>query len=93
MSDTLYVDWSYENNGNASANNYKTALYVDGVLKATWTRTAALEPGYYSYYEDFSLGSLNYGSHTIRLVVDYEDGVDESDEHDNEYEKMIFVDS
>ena len=90
--DTLYIDFAVCNNGTATtAETYYDRLYVDGALKQTFSTSSPFEPGYYSYIDDYPIGTLFAGTHTIKLVVDYDDRISESDETDNEYTKTITV--
>src|SRR5262249_54512646 len=43
------------------------------------------------YAENFSIGSLSAGSHTLRIVADSTGQIPESNEGDNEYTKTIAV--
>jgi subtilisin family serine protease/subtilase family serine protease len=89
--DTIYIDWAVENNGTAVLSSaFSTTLYLDGVEKETWT-TSSLEPEYYVYIEDYSLGSLAAGTHQITIVADSGNTVVETDENDNSYTKTITV--
>ena len=88
--DTLYVNWAVINNGNAAAVGYYTSLYVDGVFKNYWY-TTSLSAGYYNYINDYSIGSLSPGSHTITITADSGLSVAESNESNNSYTKTIYV--
>jgi hypothetical protein len=92
-SDTLYVDWAIVNNGTGTrpAVNKSASLYVDGVLKQSWSSSSPLDPNNYGYYEDYSIGSLSAGSHTIRIQADPDNEVPETNETDNDYTKTINV--
>jgi len=88
--DTLYVDWAAINNGTvATGVTFYSQLYVDGVLKNSWYVDPPLDPGWYVYIEDYSIGALAAGPHTVEVIVDYDDRVLESDEADNAYTKNI----
>jgi hypothetical protein len=90
--DTLYVDWAAINNGSAATSGtFYTDLYVDGALKKSWSTANPLEPNYYVYVEDHSIGSLSAGTHTLKLVAVSTRAVNESSETDNEYTKTITV--
>ena len=90
--DTLYIDWAVINNGAvATEDTFYTRLYVDGILEATWYTDPPMEPGYYAYVSDCSIGSFSAGSHTIKIVTDYDDRITETDENDNEYQKTINI--
>ena len=88
--DTLYVNWAVINNGNAAAGAFSTSLYVDGVFNHSWN-TTSLSSGYYTYANDFSIGSLSPGSHTITITADSGLSVAESNESNNSYTKTIYV--
>jgi hypothetical protein len=88
--DTLYVDWAVINSGNSTANNFSTSLYVDGVLKTSWA-TASLGAGIYTSNQDYSIGALSAGSHTIKITADSGGAIAETSEADNSYSKVITV--
>ncbi len=90
--DTLYVDWSVINNGQVAVSTpFVTRLYVDGTMKKEWT-TNSLGVNQHFDTLDFSIGTLDEGTHTVRIVVDAPPGaINESDEGDNEYQKTITV--
>ncbi len=89
--DTLYVDWAVINNGPAAATPFYHYLYIDGNLKAQWYTTNPLDPDWYAYVQDYPLGSLSAGTHTLKIVADSTGVIDESDESDNEYTRTITV--
>ena len=90
--DTLYIDFAVINNGTAATDQtYYTALYIDDVLEQTVVSSPPHESGYYFGVVDYSICTLFAGTHTIKLVVDYDDRISESDETDNEYTKTITV--
>jgi hypothetical protein len=90
--DTLYVDWAVINNGTAAtAARFYSEIYVDGVLKGTWSSAPPLNPNFYSYAEDFSIGSLPAGAHTVELKADTTAAIAESSESDNTLTKTITV--
>ncbi len=90
--DNLFVDWAVTNNGTAStAATFYTALYVDGNLVNSWPTLPPLAVGDYSSAAGYSIGSLGAGTHTLRIVADSTNAVNESDETDNSYTKTIAV--
>jgi hypothetical protein len=92
--DTLYVDWAVLNNGTAAtATTFYTKLYVDGVERTSWFTNPPLAVNSYTYVQDYSLGSLSAGPHTIKIVADATSAITESNESDNEYTKTITVTS
>jgi pimeloyl-ACP methyl ester carboxylesterase len=90
--DSLYLDWAVINNGAANiTTDFTTQLYVDGVLKTFWTAPPPTNANFYRYVQDYNLGSLSAGTHTLRIKADSTDAVTESNESDNEYTKTITV--
>src|SRR5437764_60115 len=65
---TLYVDWAVINNGNSTAGASTTSLYVDGVLQNSWS-TPLLSTNASASLQDYSIGSLSMGSHTVAITV------------------------
>jgi len=91
--DTLYVDWAVANQGDADiTNRFYYYLYVDGGYVEDW-HSDSLRAGYYAPVEDYSIGKLSAGNHTITIVADPTDVVSESDESNNEYTKNISITS
>jgi subtilisin family serine protease len=88
--DTLYVDWSVINNGLAQAGSFTTQLFVDDVLRESWSG-GPLNQDVYRMITDYNLGTLPAGTHTLKIVVDSDNTVIESSETDNEYIKTIAV--
>ncbi|HEX7312943.1 MAG TPA: glycoside hydrolase domain-containing protein [Pyrinomonadaceae bacterium] len=90
--DTLYVDWAVINNGVAATGaTFYTRLLVDGVEKTSWFTDPPLNVNFYIYIQDYAIGSLSAGTHTIKIVADSTGAVAESNESDNEYTKTITV--
>ena len=92
--DTLYVDWAVFNEGTVDINKeFKSKLYVDGVLKATFLSPPPTRSNRFRKKLDYKLGSLAAGTHTLKIVVDATGVIAESNEGDNEYTKTITVGS
>lgn len=90
--DSLYVDWAVLNNGDvATGARYYTGLYVDGVLRYSWFSDPPVNANSYRWVQDYSLGSLFGGTHTITLKTDTTSVIVEGDEQDNEYTKTITI--
>jgi M6 family metalloprotease-like protein len=88
----LYIDWAVINLGPAATEvRFYTDIYVDNALKQSWHLDSPLSPYYYVYVQDFSIGTLAAGTHTIRVVTDSTNAVTESNETDNDYTKVITV--
>ena len=81
---TVYIDWAFINRGNAPINTaYQIELLLDGTEVQTWSGPVPLNPSYYTYINDYSLGQLAAGSHTVTVVADYLNQVTESNENNN----------
>jgi len=91
--DTLYVDYAITNTGSSAiSQSFQNNLYLDGVLKRQGT-SSGLPLGSYVDVEDYSIGSLTAGTHTVRLLADATNAVPESNEGDNDYVKTFTVTS
>jgi len=90
--DTLYVNRAVLNDSNVSiTTSFNTTLYIDGTARYTWT-SASLAAGYYNYLTSgYSIGTLNAGTHTIKIVADSTNSITESNESDNAYTKTVSV--
>ena len=78
------------NAGTADAGGFVTGLYVDGVLKQSWT-TATLARGTQRLILDFSLGKLSAGSHTLKITADSGGLISELNELNNNRTRVINV--
>jgi hypothetical protein len=91
-SDTLYVDWAVVNNGTADINStFNQKLYVDGIERATFATNPPLTIGSNTSVQDYSIGALGAGTHTVKIVADSGGVIPESNESDNEYTRTITV--
>jgi hypothetical protein len=90
--DTFYIDWAVINNGTAPTGaTFFTKLYVDGIERNTWFTDPPLNINFNAFVQDYSIGSLGAGTHTIKISADTTGAIAESDESDNEYTKSITV--
>ena len=89
--ETIYVDFACINNGGGNAGHFRVGLYIDGT-RVAYTDVSSLLPGYYSYVLDAPMGPLAAGSHTFKVVCDYDNEVSESNESNNSYERAKNVD-
>ena len=94
--DDLYVDFAVTNAGPASVTeSFRVELFVNG--RRSYGRmfeNSSADPLMANYYvgpSDIWIGRLSAGTHTLKIVVDTEDSVSESNERDNEYSKTITV--
>ena len=67
-SDLIYIDWAVINSGPVPVNAaFRTELYVDDVLRTGWNSSPPLNAGAYGFAQDYSIGSLSAGTHTLRI--------------------------
>jgi hypothetical protein len=85
-----YIDVAWINNGDVDAGYHISRLYLDGV-QIKWTEAPDLLLGYYRHGDDWEYTFADSGWHTLRLVVDSDNNIDESNEGDNVYERSIYV--
>ncbi|PYS74673.1 MAG: hypothetical protein DMF69_01095 [Acidobacteria bacterium] len=91
-SDLLYVDLAIINNGDsATSTSFQAKLYIDGSEVHSFNVSPPLNVLDYTYLLDLPVGPLNAGQHTIKIVVDTNGEISESDETDNEYTRLIDV--
>jgi subtilase family serine protease len=91
-SDVLYVNWAVINQGTVPTNTrFSTSLYIDGTLWVSWYWASPLDVSHFVWVRDFLIGTLNEGTHTIRIRTDSTDKISEIDEGNNNYTKTITV--
>lgn len=93
ITDTLYVDWTYWNNGVKATGSgwWYSTLSVDGVVQKTKSRYSSLGANKYSYFNDVPIGPLSAGYHTLTVKLDSTNSVSEILETDNTFTKTIYV--
>ena len=90
--DRLFVDFAVINSGGSPvAAPFRIELFLNGRLRETFEVAPPLDPQVYRFREDYPLGRLRSGTHTLRVVVDGGEAVAESDESDNQYTRTFFV--
>ena len=90
--DRLFVDFAVINSGGSPASApFRIELFLDGRLRETFDVNPPLDPQVFRFREDYPLGRLSSGTHTLRVVIDGGEAVPESDESDNQYTKTFFV--
>ncbi len=88
--DSLYVSWAVICRNARAAETFYSRLYVDGRLLHSWY-TTGLQKNYYAWVGGYLIGSLDPGTHTIRIVHDEAGAVAESDESNNAFETTVTV--
>ena len=87
----LYIDWAANNAGVDEINStFYTTLYLDGIQVTRWN-TSSLPAGHYVYVNDYSLGVLTVGNHTIKIITDATGVISETNESNNEFTRAIVV--
>jgi len=88
----LYIDCSCLNAGNKSAGSFKIMIEISGDGGGTFTRSHwSLSAGAHTELTDISIGSLSEGIHLIKIWMDSDNEVDESDETNNFYQRTLVV--
>ena len=77
--DTVYVNWDLANIGNADAGAFSIQFKLDGYVVGTYP-IGGLAQGQTIPFHDISIGSLPQGEHEVRVIVDPDNTVAESDE-------------
>ena len=86
----VYIDWGYNNVGNAEVlADYFVDLYIDDQRIIHYPYTS-LCVGCIGGFDDWQTTWSTTGWHTVRLIVDPDDTVDESDETNNMWEKQFY---
>lgn len=89
--DPIYIDWAFKNIGVGTLSTTSLiSLAVDGMHLQTWFITSMV-PNAVAALTDFALAPLPEGMHSVELVVDSGQHVEESIEADNSYVRIIHV--
>lgn len=91
--DTLYIDWWWQNNSNVTIpSSYLVTVSVDDNAPIVMSNipSGMVPEGKYNRL-DQAIPPLTPGTHTIKIVLDSNNSVTESNEEDNEYSKTITV--
>ncbi|MCK5011267.1 MAG: hypothetical protein KAS98_12315, partial [Deltaproteobacteria bacterium] len=85
-----YLDIAVANDGSYDiTETFHVDIYIDGEVVA-FMESEGLLYGYYTYIEDWKFDPVvRAGQHTLKIVVDSENNVAESNESDNEYEQTF----
>ncbi len=89
----FYMDIAILNEGNGQSDDCSANLYLDNELLGPIPLTE-ISPGYYRYWEDANmteLEGLSFGWHSLKLIIDEDGDVDESNELNNEFTKTFYV--
>ncbi len=90
--ESVYLSFAVINNGSSpTAVRFYTAIELDGVTVQLFYTDPPLNPGDYAFGQDYNLGVLSPGVHTIRVVADSTGTIAEVNESDNVYTKTFSV--
>ena len=91
--DPLYASIAFFCANADVSTRFLVQLYVDGEATTSWSYNNRTRDRYTTLTGDdaYYLGELSVGTHTIKMVIDSEDDVVESDEGNNVYTKTITV--
>lgn len=87
-----YFKFGFQNNGNAGAGSSSIGVYVDnsyvgslgvGSANAGWTYNSG----------EYTMSPKTVGNHTVKMVLDVNSNVSESNEGDNTYSKTFYWDN
>ncbi len=89
-SDKLYVSWAFKCSNESVSTSFRSVLYVDDAVRKTW-KTSSIAEGKAFYVDEYNIGSLSVGTHTIKVVADAYGEVSELDESNNTVTRTITV--
>ncbi len=90
-SDSLYLSWAVGNLGSASfTNDFYISVSLDGQTIISG-RVPPIDNSQFRPYNNYSIGKLCVGEHTIRIDIDGVNLIEESNESDNSYTRTISV--
>ena len=93
--DDLFIGFAVINAGSASVTEiFHVEFFVDGRPIRFRSKRSPIRPlkaNHFTWWYDRWIGRLSAGTYTLKIVVDTEDSVSESNERDNEYSRTITV--
>ncbi|MCC7142250.1 MAG: hypothetical protein IT349_09135 [Candidatus Eisenbacteria bacterium] len=88
--ETSFLDISWANFG-GDAGPFSVQLSLDGVPIGVIPVPAGMPAQTYQMFEDIAITPITYGAHTLELLVDYQNEVEESDEANNAAERVFEI--
>jgi len=89
---TAYIDYSVLNDGDADAGEFYVEIWDDTTNERIRRASrSSLSAGYYYISEDRAWAFSTPGWHTIRIIIDADDDINESNEGNNEYTRQVYV--
>lgn len=90
--DTIYLDWLMTNEGEAQVSiPIESRILLDGVELARISSDSPFYATQTRLTEDYNIGSLSAGTHTITIELDYLNKIEESNETNNTYSRNFTV--
>lgn len=87
----VYIFLAYENSGNkATSKSFIIKVLIDNIEKFSLIQTE-LEAGHAQDKWNNAVTNLSVGEHTIKMIVDADNEIIESDETNNEYSRTFIV--
>jgi hypothetical protein len=88
--DSTLISLCVANYGTDAAGAFLVKIYIDAQL--LWTENiSSLNGGYYTYPLNRYVASISVGTHTLKMVIDPDHAITESDITNNEYSRSITV--
>jgi len=85
-----YIDVAITNSGNVSTSGFYVTVYIDGgILDTTYECWGYLLPGADKYFEDHK-AYITSGYHSLTMVIDTGNLIEETCETDNVYERVFY---
>jgi PKD repeat protein len=87
----IYISFAVDNTetDNIAPEMMTVEVYVDDILKITVTNMYDFPSDKIYTFTDYTLEDIQPGTHTIKIVIDPNNTIDESNENDNEYERTF----
>jgi hypothetical protein len=85
-----YFDWGVQNQGASTSNSFYVDLYIDSTQFIHYPFSGISGNGWYDYFYDWVATISTSGWHTVRIVVDPENTVPESNEGNNSWERQFY---
>jgi len=90
--ENIFINFLIKNTSKITINNeFKDILYIDNNQILTLDRQTQLKPNYYFPSINYTLKALSKGEHTIKVFIDKNNDINESNEDNNIFIKDIIV--
>jgi hypothetical protein len=85
----IYIDWGYQNTGQTNVGFHYVELYIDDQRFVRYP-FSGLGAGYVGGFDDWQETWMTPGWHTVKMVVDSDNNVGETDENNNVWQKQFY---